>query len=132
MRVIMQKVTSASVSKDSQIVSKINSGVVLYIGFEVNDTIACVYRFIENLKSIIEEKSEILMLSQFTLLAMFKGSKPSFHKAAENATAKEYFYKAIEEARVAFPGRIQTGIFGEHLEIKQVFEKINIERIDVN
>lgn len=131
MRIIMQNVASATVSKDSQLVSKIDRGVVLYLGFEITDVETCIGRFVKKVKSIIEEGSEILMLSQFTLLARFKGSKPSFHRAAEHTKAKEYFYKAVEEARTVFPGKVQTGIFGEHLEIAQVFEKVNIENLEI-
>ena len=95
MRVVIQRVSQASVSVNSVIKSKINYGLLLFLGVEVNDDLNdCEWlakkivqlRIFSDLsnkmnKSIIDINGDIIVVSQFTLHAKTKkGSRPSFMK----------------------------------------------------
>lgn len=104
-------------------ISEIGEGKVFYIGFERNENPNNIHLFVEELNRMILsndilETDEILILSQFTLLAKFKGLKPSFHNAEDHQIARNLFYRMVEIAKESFPGKIQCGIFGEYLQIE--------------
>lgn len=131
MKIVLQRVTHASVSIQQKIFSEINNGFLLLIGVEENDDqtdadwlikkilglrIFCDEHQKMNL-SIIDTKGEILCVSQFTLLADYKkGNRPSFIKAAEPQKAKElfdYFVDKISDSGL----NIQQGVFGANMQI---------------
>ncbi|SGZ41217.1 probable D-tyrosyl-tRNA(Tyr) deacylase [Hanseniaspora guilliermondii] len=115
MRVIIQKVSQASVTVDNNLISQIKKGYFLLVGISVNDTevelerIAkkiCGLRLFElneddiltNLwkKSIKDVKGEILSVSQFTLYAKTKkGTKPDFHRSQKSEIAQPLYEKFL-------------------------------------
>lgn len=114
MKVVIQKVRSAKAVFEDKVIAQIGAGAVLYIGIEIEDS--------EDTTdwlpaAIADEKGEFLVLSQFTLLGTFKGSKPSFHRARCNQEALDYFGKVCQGMKQAFLGRVQTGVFGKSLDI---------------
>ena len=96
MRVVVQRCKYGSVSVDGKIINEIDNGMVLLVGFNVNDTLddlEYIRRKVVNLriyddengvmnKSIIDTKGKILSISQFTLYGdASKGRRPSYIKA---------------------------------------------------
>lgn len=86
----------------------------MYIGIQTGDPYCKIDWLLENVSG---ETGEFLVLSQFTLFGAFKGSKPSFHRAEGSQAALEYFGRVCVEMRRAFPGKVQTGVFGRDLDV---------------
>ena len=131
MKVVLQRVKSASVSVDGKIAGKIDRGLLLLIGIAETDTMAdvdfvadkCVNLRIfedENDKmnrSVIEEGGEILAISQFTLLGNTrKGRRPSFIEAANPEKGKA-FYDAFVEKLKSTGLKVECGIFGAMMDV---------------
>lgn len=134
MKVIVQRVKSAKVTRqeDNKIVGEIKSGLFLLLGIKKGDTEKQVDELInkilklrvmsdENDKmnlSVQDTKSEILLVSQFTLYANTKdGNRPSFIDAEEPTKAKvlyEYMTTKLKESNL----NIQTGSFGDYMKIE--------------
>jgi len=135
MRTVIQRVSKASVSIDTEIKSSIGQGLLVLVGIEDADTqddinwlsgkIARLRIFddedgIMN-RSIAESGGEIIVVSQFTLHASTKkGNRPSYIKAARPETAiplYENFLKKLEEDTGIL---VQTGEFGAMMEVSLV------------
>lgn len=132
MRLVIQRVNSASVSVGEKIVGEIGTGLFVLVGIEQKDTRASVSALAQKLLklrimadgnkkmnlSVIEAGGEILVVSQFTLLAdTSQGNRPSFLKAANPAKAKElyeFFINTLKSEKL----NIQTGSFGEYMQIE--------------
>ena len=125
MKVLVQKSLKSSVSVDGEIVNKIDSGLVLLVGINVNDTskdIDWMVNKVLNLrifddengvmnKSILDVGGEILSISQFTLQAETKkGNRPSYINAMKGEDAN----KLYEEFNEKLNKQIKTypGVFG--------------------
>lgn len=128
----MQRVLSASVSIDHKIVSEIKKGYLLLVGVGPGDTTDDVQRLVSSVLkmrifpdtegkmqySIGEIHGEILVVSQFTLLANFaKGNRPSFHDAAKPEVAKPLFEAFVEGLRLQLGPKISTGVFGADMQV---------------
>ena len=107
----MQRVTKASVSVDETLVGSIDSGLVILVGISKRDTISDANYIVSktvNLRifddeqgrfnySALDMKSELLIISQFTLYGdTRKGRRPSFVDAASPDEAKTLFVKTLE------------------------------------
>ena len=134
MKVIVQRVKSAKVTRqeDNKVVGEIKSGLFLLLGIKKGDTEKQVDELVnkilklrvmsdENDKmnlSVQDTKSEILLVSQFTLYANTKdGNRPSFIDAEEPTKAKvlyEYMIDKFKESGL----NIQTGSFGDYMKIE--------------
>jgi D-tyrosyl-tRNA(Tyr) deacylase len=105
MRALIQRVKKGSVQVDGEIISKINQGIVLFIGIENNDDnidIDWICKKVSQLrifndennvmnKSLIDIDGDILVISQFTLHALTKkGNRPSYIRAAKSEYAKKF------------------------------------------
>ncbi|KAF2343443.1 D-aminoacyl-tRNA deacylase DTD, partial [Trinorchestia longiramus] len=129
MKVFLQRVKECTVKKENQIISKIGPGYALLVGFErkSEDCSKCVNKILD-LKlfdrwtnSVRDKDYEIMVLSQFTLMATFKGKKPNFSKACEHERAKELFNELVEVFKKNYEdSKIKNGIFGEYLSIELV------------
>ena len=130
MRVLVQRVHQASCTVDHQVVGKINKGLVLFVGFKLDDNLDNVvkmaYKIVnarlfedENGKlnlSVVDVQGQLLSISQFTLYAdTKKGHRPSFDQAAKPDQAKALFEAFNQELRKTL--RIETGIFQAHMDI---------------
>ena len=122
MRVVVQTCKYGSVSVDGKIINEIDNGMVLLVGFNVNDTLddlEYIRRKVVNLriyddengvmnKSIIDTKGKILSISQFTLQAMTKdGNRPSYINAMKGEEAiklYEKFNAMLNESVPTLPG----------------------------
>ena len=135
MRVVIQRVSSASVEIDKQIKSAIKTGLLVLVGIEETDSmndcdwlaskIVSLRIFddenaVMNL-SVTDVAGEVLVISQFTLHALTKkGNRPSYIKAAKHEIAiplYEYFCKIISEK---LDKDVQTGTFGADMQVSLV------------
>jgi D-tyrosyl-tRNA(Tyr) deacylase len=132
MKIIVQRVLSASVAVDHKTVSEIKKGYLLLVGIGTGDTTDDVQRLVSMIMkirifpdaegkmqhSISEVGGEILVVSQFTLLASFaKGNRPSFHDAAKPEVAKPLFDAFVEGLRTHRGLNILTGVFGADMQV---------------
>ena len=130
MKVVLQRVKSAYVNVDSDIISEIDNGYLLLWGIEEADSeveseilINKILNFRifsdENLKmnkSITDISGEILIVSQFTLAGKFlKGNRPSFVNAKSPEIAEEMILKIVEEFSKYVT--VKTGRFGAMMDI---------------
>lgn len=131
MRLIIQRVNSARVKVNQEIVGEIGEGIFVLMGIGKEDTEANADYLAKKLvslrimkdenqrmnRSVIDTKGQILLVSQFTLYANTKdGNRPSFIDAMEPEQAKtlyNYFIKKLEEASVD----VRTGSFGNFMTI---------------
>ena len=133
MKVVLQRVTSASVKVDNNVISKINHGLLLLWGIEKED----IFKDIETLtkkilnlrifadedgkmnKSIIDVSGEILLVSQFTLNGdISKGNRPSFVNSEDPEIAKQM----MEDVKTEFSNylNVKEGSFGALMEVSLV------------
>ncbi len=134
MRVIIQRVLSASIRIDEAIHSQINHGLLILIGVTHNDTkedIEWLVQKIVNLRIFNDEKGkmnrsihdvqgEFLVVSQFTLFASTKkGNRPSFIASAKPEIAVPIYENFIEEIKKCGLV-IQTGVFGADMKVSFV------------
>lgn len=130
MRVLIQRSKKSSVSVDNKIISKIESGLVLFVGFTEGDTsedINYMVKKITNLrifddengimnKSILEVGGSILSISQFTLYAdTKKGNRPSYIKAMKGENAVLLYDKFNQSLNKLV--ETKTGIFGADMKV---------------
>ena len=132
MRVVIQKVTQASVSIENQIVASIDKGLLVLVGIEDGDTnedIAWLSSKIVNLRvfdddngvmnlSVKEVEGEVLIVSQFTLHASTKkGNRPSYIKAARPEVAIPIYEAFIKQVESLLDKRVPTGQFGAMMQV---------------
>lgn len=131
MKLVIQRVKLAKVNK-----SKINRGLFILLGIKKGDTKKQVDELVNKIiklrvmpdesgkmnLSVVDTKSEILLVSQFTLYANTKdGNRPSFIDAEEPQKARElyeYFIEKLKEKNVS----VQTGSFGDYMEIESILD----------
>ena len=133
MRVVIQRVLNASVHVNEKKVSSIKKGLLIFIGFEINDnTTDCdwIANKILNLRifsskenkmelSVKDVKGDVLIVSQFTLHAKTKkGNRPSFIKSAKSETSKKLYDKFILTIKELYKNKISQGIFGADMKIR--------------
>lgn len=130
MRVLVQRSGPASVKVNSEVVGKIEQGLVLLVGFTEGDTMDKVFylaKKVVNLrifpdednvmnKSLLDYGGSILSVSQFTLYANCdKGNRPSYIDAMKNTEAQE-FYQAFNQELKKYV-EVECGIFGADMEV---------------
>ena len=132
MRVVIQKVTQASVSIENQTVASIDKGLLVLVGIEDGDTnedIAWLSSKIVNLRifdddngvmnlSVKEVEGEVLIVSQFTLHASTKkGNRPSYIKAARPEVAISIYEAFIKQVETLLGKKVPTGQFGAMMQV---------------
>jgi D-tyrosyl-tRNA(Tyr) deacylase len=133
MRVVIQRVSKASVTIDQQKVAAIQKGVLVLLGIENSDTqedIDWLVRKIINLRIFNDENQvmnlslqdvhgDVILVSQFTLHASTKkGNRPSYIKAAKPDIAIPLYEKFIRSLEIALQKHIQTGVFGADMKVE--------------
>lgn len=134
MRVVIQKVSEASVSVEGQSFGAIKKGFMLLVGVGQEDTevdVDYLARKIANLRVFEDEQGkmnlalkdvagEILSISQFTLLANTKkGNRPSFIEAAAPETG-DLLYEKLNASLRAEGFTVKTGQFGAHMQVQLI------------
>lgn len=132
MRVVIQRVTQASVNIGGNLKSEIGKGMMILVGFEEADDekeIDWTCRKILNLRifddengvmnrSLLDDGGDILLVSQFTLHAQTaKGNRPSYIKAARPEKAIPLYEKTIATLEAGLGKRIGTGEFGADMQV---------------
>ncbi len=135
MKAVLQRVSSASVTVDGQIISVINKGLMVFVGVEDADTTEdgrWLSNKIVNLRifddtvmvpnlSIKEIAGDIILVSQFTLHASIKkGNRPSYIKASKSIIALPLYKNLIAQLENDLGKKIQVGKFGEDMKVALV------------
>ena len=133
MKAVIQRVTSASVTVEGEIISEIKNGLLILLGITLDDSsedINWLSNKIVNLrvfnddnevmnKSILQVDGDAIVVSQFTLLASTKkGNRPSYIKAAKPEIAIPIYKKFIEQIKTDIGKDVGTGIFGADMKIQ--------------
>lgn len=135
MRVVLQRVSEASVRIGGETVGAIGPGLVVLAGFhngDDGDTVAWMAEKVANLRifaddqgrmnrSLLDTGGEALVVSQFTLYGdARKGRRPSFIKAARPEIAVPLYESFVEALERLLPDPVQTGRFGAMMEVALV------------
>ena len=133
MKAVIQRVLDANLKVNGELISQIGFGYVIYLGVEKGDTKELADYFIKKIpplricedengktnKSIVDVNGEILMVSQFTLMANTShGNRPDFLNAEGPALANELYEYVVAGIR-AQGITVKTGVFGEDMKINQ-------------
>ena len=132
MKAVVQRVSEASVLINGTINSQISEGILILLGVSDNDTsedILWLSNKIANLrifndenevmnKSLIDSNGDVIVVSQFTLMASTKkGNRPSYIKAAKPEIAIPLYEKFIAQIEADLNKKVGTGVFGADMKI---------------
>jgi len=132
MKAVIQRVTSASVTIDGEIVAQIQNGLLLLIGIEDadnQDDIDWLTAKIANLRifgdendvmnlSLKDTNGDVIVVSQFTLHANTKkGNRPSYIKAAKPEIAIPLYENFVSKMETEISKNVQTGRFGADMKV---------------
>ena len=135
MKAVVQRVSKASVLINGTITSQISDGILILLGISDNDAtedILWLSNKIANLrifndedaimnKSLIDIDGDVIVVSQFTLMASTKkGNRPSYIKAARPDIAIPLYEKFIKQLETALNKKVGTGIFGADMKVELV------------
>lgn len=129
MKLVVQRVTSASVEVEGEIVGAIDEGLMVLVGFGENDTpreadylagkLAKLRIFADEKgrmnRSVIDIGGKLLLVPQFTLYAHTKKNRPSFHKALAPDRATELFDYFTQKCGELV--EVETGKFGAFMKV---------------
>ncbi|CCH49827.1 D-aminoacyl-tRNA deacylase [Pseudodesulfovibrio piezophilus] len=137
MRLLIQRVTNATVTVDSERLGEISTGILALVGFGLEDTrdlpSSPVWKkMLDKVfhlrifpddegrmnKSLVDITGDLMIISQFTLYAdCKKGRRPSFTNACPPDVASFLFDTLLEDAHCQAPGHVATGRFGAMMEL---------------
>lgn len=132
MKALLQRVSGASVSVANEVVGRIGGGLVVFVGIADGDTERDAQYLAQKIVSLrifsdeagrfnlsaLDIKGELLVVSQFTLLAdTRKGRRPSFVEAAPPAQAEKLFEQFVEQV-VASGLKVETGRFQQYMQVE--------------
>ncbi|WP_407433117.1 D-aminoacyl-tRNA deacylase [Methanobrevibacter sp.] len=129
MRLVVQRVTSSSVEVENNIVGQIDAGLMVLVGFGLNDTTKEVDYLARKLiklrifadengrmnKSVKDIGGKLLLVPQFTLYGKVKKNRPSFHKALNPDDATKLFDYFVEKCSEEI--EVETGEFGAYMKV---------------
>lgn len=134
MKALIQRVLTAHVTVDGQIIGQIQTGVLGYIGIGRDDDFDKACRLIDKIityrifeddngkmgKSVSDVEGGLLLVSQFTLMAQTnKGRRPDFAPAMPPDEARVLFDKMVVYAKSVYPN-VATGQFGANMTVMAV------------
>ncbi|MGD8413235.1 MAG: D-aminoacyl-tRNA deacylase [Candidatus Latescibacterota bacterium] len=135
MKAVVQRVSAASVSVGGETVGAIERGFLVLVGFGRNDTeanAAWMARKIVSLRIFEDDTGRmtlplsavggrILVVSQFTLYGdCRKGARPGFDKSAPPQEARRLYERFLQLVETEAPGRVESGLFQEKMEVSLV------------
>lgn len=133
MRIVIQRVSHASVTIERRVKSQIDKGFLILLGIEESDTeedIEWLCKKVIGLRvfddsngvmnrSIIEEDGDILVISQFTLMASYKkGNRPSYIRAAKHEISIPLYEEFCEKLSQKLGKKVKTGTFGADMKVE--------------
>ena len=132
MRVVIQRVKNAQVDIENKTVGSIDQGLVVLLGIEMADTREDVVWIVKKItqlrifsdaenvmnRSLLYVAGELLLISQFTLMAATKkGNRPSYIRAAKHDHAIPMYEAFIAETEKVMGKPIATGVFGADMQV---------------
>ncbi len=135
MKIIIQRVTSASVTVEQQVVAKIGKGILALVGFGQGDDNSKFNLIVDKIlnfrifannqgrfdRSLLDTQGEIILVPQFTLYAdTSKGRRPEFFNAMAPKEAALLFNEFYLSFLLAMPQGVQVGIFGADMQVELV------------
>jgi len=135
MKVVIQRVSEASVTINNSVIADIKNGLLVLLGIvneDTQDDINWLCNKIANLrifgdengvmnKSLLEVDGDVIVVSQFTLHANTKkGNRPSYIKAAKPEVAIPLYESFIKQLEVNLGKQVQTGEFGADMKVQLV------------
>lgn len=128
---LLQRVSTAQVAVDGEVIGAIDRGLLVFVGVERGDTASVADRLLERLLgyrvfadkdgkmnlSLRDMGGDLLLVPQFTLTAdTRKGMRPSFTPAADPEHGRELFEYVVGRARAQY-GRVDAGRFGADMKV---------------
>lgn len=134
MKALLQRVSRASVTVESQCVGSIEQGLLVFLGLDKGDDSCTADRMLDKLlayrvfaddegrmnRSVADVSGAVLLLSQFTLSAdTHKGLRPSFSSALPPDEAEPLYNYTLSQLRMRHP-RVAAGVFGADMQVSVV------------
>ena len=134
MRALIQRVKSAHVAVDQQIIGQIEQGLLVFVGLGKNDSLATVEKLLKKILAyrvfgddtdrmnlnVQQVGGGVLLVSQFTLMAETrKGLRPDFGPAMPPDDAKQLFAQLVELAKTMYDN-VETGEFGADMQVSLI------------
>ncbi|VVT54389.1 uncharacterized protein SAPINGB_P004051 [Magnusiomyces paraingens] len=150
MKAVIQRVKSASVTVDNQLISQIGRGLLVLVGVSRDDTVEDAEKIASRILRLklwedaetkapwktnvaelkfpetetLTSHGQVLCVSQFTLYANIKkGAKPDFHRAAKGDIARELYAKVLDLVAAGMPNGkddVKDGVFGAMMDVALV------------
>ena len=132
MKIVLQRVTKASVTVDNKVIGEINKGLLILLGIEKDDTDDLLQKYADKIiklrifedengktnKSLMDVNGELLVVSQFTLCAdCSHGNRPGFTNAKEPVEADRMYEKFISICKEQVPV-VEHGEFGADMKVE--------------
>ena len=134
MRALIQRVKSAHVAVDQQIIGQIEQGLLVFVGLGKSDSLATAEKLLKKILAyrvfsddtgrmnlnVQQVGGGVLLVSQFTLMAdTKKGLRPDFGPAMPPDDAKQLFAQLVELAKTMYDN-VQTGEFGADMQVSLI------------
>lgn len=135
MRVVLQRVSEATVTVDKKTIASINKGVLVLVGIEDADIQEDIDWLVSKItkmrifgdenevmnRSVQEVNGDIIVVSQFTLhAATKKGNRPSYIKASKPDFAIPMYENFVRNLELEMCKKIQTGVFGADMKVSLI------------
>ena len=135
MRLVIQRVSAATVKIEDKLVDSIGNGLLVLLGIECDDDKTDVIWLVNKLlnirifndtvgvmnRSLLQEAGELLVISQFTLMASTKkGNRPSYIRAAKHEIAIPLYEHFIKIAEKELGKKVSKGVFGADMKVSLV------------
>jgi D-aminoacyl-tRNA deacylase len=135
MRIVIQRVAQAAVKIEEKVVGSISKGLLVFLGIENEDHLSDVEWLVNKLinlrifndenevtnRALLEVEGELLVISQFTLMASTKkGNRPSYVRAATHDIAIPLYEQFVELASEKLGKKVAKGIFGADMKVSLV------------
>ena len=131
MRILIQRVSRATLSIDGREYSHIDGGLLVFAGVEAadgDDDIAWLagkllrLRIFDDAEGVMnldvtQAGGQIMIVSQFTL---FASTRPSYIRSAPEAVSRPIYERFVESVRTSFGGKVATGVFGADMKVELV------------
>lgn len=132
MRVVVQRVLSASVTVGDKCISEIENGLLVLLGVTPEDTVEDVEWLVRKIpqlrifndengvmnSALLDVDGDVLVVSQFTLYAATKkGNRPSYIKAAKPEIAIPLYEQFVKQLEKEVQKKVGTGVFGADMKV---------------